>query len=442
MRLDKIHIRNYRGFEDLTVELNPQFNLVIGDNGAGKTSFLDACVKLLEPFLDELHIKLIIEDPENEINDFYKPIFFHEKEIRTITAYGQPRFQFPIIVKADGVLNGEDLSWLTESRDFRGVTDDSAKSWLRLNYLARKMSEDNRNGNEVNLPLLSYYRTARLWIQGLDTEYFKQVEGIAAGYNNCMVAHTNSKAFISWYKTYEDEIRKFDKEEDKVFLNVFNSTVSSFVKQWTDMAYSFKTDELIGFMTDENGEKQYLSFNQLSDGYRNVIGMVADMTYRCIQLNPHLKENVVKETEGVVLIDELDLHLHPNWQRRIVADLKRVFPKIQFIATSHSPFIIQSLRKEELINLDTNNAKPEEDPYKQSIEDVAEDIMQVEGMPRSNEFNEMIKVAEEYYGLLKQGKNGTKVVNLRERLTELEARYSDDAAYVALLKAERASTNL
>jgi len=142
------------------------------------------------------------------------------------------------------------------------------------------------------------------------------------------------------------------------------------------------------------------------------------------------------------LIDELDLHLHPNWQRRIVADLKRVFPKIQFIATSHSPFIIQSLRKEELINLDTNNAKPEEDPYKQSIEDVAEDIMQVEGMPRSNEFNEMIKVAEEYYGLLKQGKNGTKVVNLRERLTELEARYSDDAAYVALLKAERASTNL
>jgi len=432
MRLDNIHIRNYRGFEDLTVELNPQFNLVIGDNGAGKTSFIVACLRLLQPYINELTVRLTDTQYINS---------FHEYEIRIKTIDGQPRFQFPVNLDAIGTVNHRVLNWKLKTMSTVGIIEYSADN---LENIANEMIDDSRNGDKIIFPLLSRYGSKRLWIQNAKTEYFKQKEGIATGYKDSLSDYDGDKvkAFLAWYKTYEDEIRKFDKEEDKIFLNVFNSTVSAFVQEWTDMAYSFKTDELIGFLTTENGEKQYLSFNQLSDGYRNVIGMVADMTYRCIQLNPHLKENVVKETEGVVLIDELDLHLHPNWQRRIVADLKRVFPKIQFIATSHSPFIIQSLKKEELINLDTNNAKPEEDPYKQSIEDVAEDIMQVEGMPRSNEFNEMIKVAEEYYGLLKQGKNGAKVANLRKRLTELEARYSDDAAYVALLKAERASTNL
>ncbi len=424
MRLDNIHIRNYRGFEDLAVELNPQFNLVIGDNGAGKTSFLDACVIALSAYLEGIY------DIEGKR--------IKQKDIHIKTLDGQPRPQLPVLIETKGNLNSKNVKWHTIEVGERKFTN----HW-RLKEGAKELLKLSRAGEKVKFPLIIYHGTGRLWRQPIEnTEYFKQLEGAELGYRNCLSRKSGNKAFISWYKTYEDEIRKFDKEEDKIFLNVFNSTVSSFVKEWTDMAYSFKTDELIGFMTNENGEKQYLSFNQLSDGYRNIIGMVADMTYRCIQLNPHLKENVVKETEGVVLIDELDLHLHPNWQRRIVADLKRVFPKIQFIATSHSPFIIQSLTKEELINLDTHNIKPEEDPYKQSIEDVVEDIMQVEGMPRSNEFNEMIKVAEEYYGLLKQGKNGAKVANLRKRLTELEARYSDDAAYVALLKAERASTNL
>ncbi len=428
MRLDNIHIRNYKGFEDLTVELNPQFNLVIGDNGVGKTSFLDACRTILQTFTDEFSDTLEIRR-------------FHEGSIRTTIINGQPRYQFPVVIEANGIVNRKHLIWHVHTENILEAKQEYPAA--NLGNLVKKMIKDSRNGDEVVFPLLTHYAALRIWYQHPDTEYFQQLEGIRGGYENCLDSDIYSnKAFISWYKTYEDEIKKFDKEEDKIFLNVFNSTVSSFVKEWGDMAYSFKTDELIGFMTDENGEKQYLSFNQLSDGYRNIIGMVADMAYRCIQLNPHLKENVVKETEGVVLIDELDLHLHPNWQRRIIADLKRVFPKIQFIATSHSPFIIQSLAKEELINLDTHNIKPEEDPYKQSIEDVVEDIMQVEGMPRSNEFNEMIKVAEEYYGLLKQGKNGAKVANLRKRLTELEARYSDDAAYVALLKAERASTNL
>ncbi len=90
-------------------------------------------------------------------------------------------------------------------------------------------------------------------------------------------------------------------------------------------------------------------FDNLSDGQRIYIAMVADIARRACLLNPHLGENVLKETPGIVLIDELDLHLHPKWQRSIVKNLKETFPKIQFIATTHSPQIIGECKTDEII---------------------------------------------------------------------------------------------
>lgn len=102
--------------------------------------------------------------------------------------------------------------------------------------------------------------------------------------------------------------------------------------------------------------------------------MAADLAYRCLKLNPHLGDNALKETPGLVLIDEIDLHLHPNWQRRIVSDLKSAFPKIQFVATTHSPFIVQSLKSNEVWNLDKlMDISPEE----LKIDTVATEIMGV-----------------------------------------------------------------
>lgn len=97
-------------------------------------------------------------------------------------------------------------------------------------------------------------------------------------------------------------------------------------------------------------------FNDLSDGYRNMVAMVADIAYRCAQLNPQMGEDVTVNTKGIILIDELDLHLHPKWQRRVVPDLRKTFPNIQFIITSHSPFIIQSMNPGEVIDLDNMGA--------------------------------------------------------------------------------------
>jgi predicted ATP-binding protein involved in virulence len=118
--------------------------------------------------------------------------------------------------------------------------------------------------------------------------------------------------------------------------------------------------------------------------------MIADIAFRCIQLNPHLGRDVVNLTPGVVLIDELDQHLHPNWQKRVVNDLKVAFPNIQFVATTHSPFIVQSLEADELVNLD--ELELSESPNLLPINKVATQVMGVDGI-RSDDFEERVKDA-------------------------------------------------
>ncbi len=297
----------------------------------------------------------------------------------------------------------------------------------------------SRSGNNVIFPVIAYHGTGRLWAEHEEkkTEYKKTGEGVSQAYINCLSPKSSSKEFLSWYKTYEDEIRKFDQDSDKLLLKTFNSTIISMIPDhhWQDMAYSFAAEDLTGIFLTPNGKKEKLQFRQLSDGYRNIIGMVADIAYRCIKLNPHLGKNAVKETPGIVLIDELDLHLHPNWQRRIVDDLKNTFPNIQFIATTHSPFIIQSLRAEELRILD-EDIKISTDPIRNSIEEIAEQEMGVDDVKRSKEFIEMQNRAAEYFNLIKNAASDEQISVAKQKLDELRILFNNDPAYVALLASE------
>ena len=95
------------------------------------------------------------------------------------------------------------------------------------------------------------------------------------------------------------------------------------------------------------------------------------------------------------------MHLHPKWQKQVIEDLKLAFPNIQFIVTTHSPFIVQSLRANEIINL---AGEVSEDPCVKGIEDIAEDEMALEDVQRSHKFLEMQEIAARYFDLIEQGK--------------------------------------
>lgn len=168
-------------------------------------------------------------------------------------------------------------------------------------------------------------------------------------------------------------------------------------------------------------------------------GLAADIALRCVQLNPHLVSDAPRETEGVVLIDEIDLHLHPNWQRVVIRNLTSLFPRLQFVATTHSPFIVQSLAGQGLVNLSDMGAL-EERKGAYSIEDVAEETMGVETPQRSKRFLEMEAAAESYYKLLDEStEDDPKAMAAKEELDRIESRFSDDPAYAALLKLRRST---
>ena len=179
---------------------------------------------------------------------------------------------------------------------------------------------------------------------------------------------------------------------------------------------------------------------------------------------PILGVKALEETSGVVLIDEIDLYLHPEWQRSVVDNLKNAFPKLQFIVTTHSPFIIQSLKPGELIDLENCDGQifshlellgaedaedfaappPNGKYYNRSPEDITEDVMGIKLPQRSERLQEMYDAAQEYYELLNQSKNPSleEKKKWKDELDKLRARFSDDVAYYAFLDMERLAKEL
>jgi predicted ATP-binding protein involved in virulence len=243
------------------------------------------------------------------------------------------------------------------------------------------------------------------------------------------------------------------------------------VEDWEKIHFSWAMDDMMGQLKDGS----WVSFSMMSAGYQSIIRLTADIAYRAIKLNPHLGTNAIIKTQGVVLIDEIDMHLHPKWQKRVISDLKNTFPNIQFIATTHSPFIIQSLRAKELIILDGESAR--DNPFTKSIPDIAEEELNLEDVQRSKKFLEMQEVASIYFNLIKEqyrlsqkrkkikpkksnndlmgfqmgfpsGSSNkddirsnilldSKIQKIKQKLDKLELEFNNDPVFVALMKAER-----
>jgi predicted ATP-binding protein involved in virulence len=161
--------------------------------------------------------------------------------------------------------------------------------------------------------------------------------------------------------------------------------------QWGNISYSFTQKSLVA-QHPEHGE---LPVAQLSDGIRNMIGMVADMAFRAVKLNPQLGGNAALETPGIVMIDEVDMHLHPEWQQVVLQGLNQAFPLVQFIVTTHSPQVISSIPKERVRLLgagadgQTLATIPLSDTYGMPSHRVLERVMHVNPQPPVHEMEDL-----------------------------------------------------
>ena len=251
------------------------------------------------------------------------------------------------------------------------------------------------------------------------------------GYKHCVDLRIALKELVAWFA--RQEWQAFQNNKESVMLKVVRNAVVSCIENAEHLRYDPKREELL--VTFKNSEIQ--PFNMLSDGQRCILALIADIAQKAAYLNPYLGESVLTETEGVVLIDELDLHLHPKWQRHVIDDLRETFPKIQFICTTHSPFLIQSLRSsDELIILE--GQAPAELANK-SLEDIAAGIMDVNSPEVSARYKEMKGVATEYLRLLQESDKTPKekLQEYTERLAASIGPYADNPAFQAFLEMQR-----
>ena len=176
------------------------------------------------------------------------------------------------------------------------------------------------------------------------------------------------------------------------------------------MKYNVKTQELL--MVDKNGD--FLPFNLLSDGVRCTLAMVMEIAFRCYLLNPHLGKDAPTMTKGVVLIDEIDLHLHPSWQLHILNDLRTAFPKIQFIVTTHAPLVISqindcciySISQHKIYSFPNQNGR-----------DANYILQQMDVQYMKSDSKDLLN---KYFGLIDDGQGKTEeAISIRDRLQEL-----------------------
>jgi predicted ATP-binding protein involved in virulence len=282
-------------------------------------------------------------------------------------------------------------------------------------------------------PLAVYYTTDRAGYRLPKTLPTAVPRGQAAAYSGALSNRTvNFRDFMARYRS-AIILENQEREANPSYLGeraiaLLSEVVTAFLGGFDRLRVE---DEPLRLLVDKEGSS--LDLSQLSDGERAFLALICDLGRRLILANPLLPNPLLGA--GVVLIDELELHLHPKWQREVSQKLRRTFPNIQFIATTHSPFIIQSLQPGELINLDPEELGEYAD---KSIEDIAEKVMGVELPQKSERYRQMVEAAEAYFRLLREvGPEPAAVQAAEERLNELSEPFSDDPAFQALLKLER-----
>jgi predicted ATP-binding protein involved in virulence len=174
-----------------------------------------------------------------------------------------------------------------------------------------------------------------------------------------------------------------------------------------------------------------LLLSQLSDGEKRIFSMIVDIARQLSRGQGGWRH--LEEASGIVVIDEIDCHLHPRWQRMIVKALEDLFPGCQFIATTHSPFIVQAVDADQLQSLGSDPLPGFTD---RGIEEIAVKVMGIEDAEVSPRYLELLDVAKEYFAMIEQAKpaDGEQRETLRRRMRELTGRYVRNPAFQAFLE--------
>ena len=383
MRLKSVKLVNYRCFTDAEIEFDKHITLLIGKNGTGKSAILDAVAVSVSTFLLGIDgggsRNILKDDARYEFHDLNGTI--------------DPQHQFPVSIESNGdCLNQQNVKWV------RSLNSESGKTTIKdageLTGLAKKAQNQIMTGDKsLVLPLISYYGIGRLYAKKKEKRNLKALTEFKrqAGYVDCMAAELNEKLMLNWFqmqtlKSLQEQQKTGILGRPLLLKTVEKAICRSFERisgaRNASLIFDLDTHRLVLEFETADGNAQKFAMDEMSDGYKNTLSMIGDIAYRMAVLNPTLGDQVLEKTPGVVLIDEIDLHLHPQWQQTILSDLHAIFPEIQFIVSSYAPAVINSVPRKQIRILNHGEIyMPAAQTYGRDANSILREVMNVSERP-------------------------------------------------------------
>lgn len=335
MRLKSVRIENFRAIRELELDLHQRLTVLHGANAHGKTSVLRAIAVGLGAIPARL--------PE------VRSVRFARVDLRAGRG--------PTVVT---LTPREGAPWSRSHGNGRPSLFTAQRASTRwLNEALDRIVEADRNGDVLDLPIVASYDTERAVLDvPLRRRNFPRDFPRYAALEGALLARTNFRKFFQWFYFKEnEELRDLRDRRDLDFRRRDLSAVRRAIsKMMDDLSGPRIRTNPLRFELDyqANGEVRQIDLLKLSGGYQAVLALSADLAWRMAQGNPHREDPLA--SSAIVLIDEVDLHLHPRWQQRILTDLLKTFPNAQFIVSTHSPQVLTTVKPEQIVHLARDGA--------------------------------------------------------------------------------------
>ena len=331
MKINHLTLAQFRAFEQAEINFQPRINLIVGVNGVGKSTVLDALRIMFSQILPKLtasrskSIEFDLDDITINRGSLTAEIDFTVAEIDFNYLVHKPRESYRPDETREGEVREQTYSLIKPE----ALTPDKIPPELK---------------EAENQPLVVYFSTRRSFVE---TTSKKIPTGKASAYVDSLTPRgLRLEEFAQWMLAQETLAKEGLAIAEK-HLKVLKDAICQFLDNCSNLQVISEPKTTL--LLDKNGKT--LDVRLFSDGERGILSLVLDLAKRLSQANPNL-DNPLTEGQAIVLIDELDLHLHPRWQRTIVERLTNTFRGCQFIATTHSPQIIGEVDPENIIILE------------------------------------------------------------------------------------------
>ncbi len=337
MKLQQLELTHFRPFKSLTIQFEEQLTVLVGINGAGKTSILEA----LTIMLSRLFSRIRSTKGTGQ--------FFTDSDIRK----GASETANSIEIE----FNQKSVSWKVVKTK-RGRKKQTITNLTAIKDIVEQIQDSFEQNDKNNVPLAVFYGVNRAVLDVPLRIRTKQHFDQLSAYDQALTGGRNDfRRFFEWYRGRED----FENEQK---LYPIEPSVGDNLQYQEPQLKAVRKAilALTGFSNlrvrrsplrmEVNKAKQHFDINQLSDGEKCLLALAGDLAHRLAIANPELSDPL--EGQAIVLIDEIELHLHPEWQHRVIPKLLETFPNCQFILTTHSPLVLSHVHCQNILCLVQN----------------------------------------------------------------------------------------